>query len=157
MLFLHYFLQFLKGKRSLSSFLSLLKIAWLWGNEISPLPSAWRVNSSNTASYPHTLSDAQESHFSCRYSREAWCPAGSNNNKLLGDERVNGVGNKGLLELAVSSTHLASCVKCSLVLCCQFVKRESLFCLGVIKLVLIIKWNLFVLTDGTSLQLRVLC
>ena len=36
--FLHHFLQFLKEKRSLSSFLSLLKIAWLWGNEISPSP-----------------------------------------------------------------------------------------------------------------------
>ena len=28
-------------KRSLSSFLSLLKIARLWGNEISPSPGAW--------------------------------------------------------------------------------------------------------------------
>ena len=38
MLFLNHFLQFLKEKRSLSSFLSLLKIARLWGNEISPSP-----------------------------------------------------------------------------------------------------------------------
>ena len=36
--FLHHFIQFLKEKRSLSSFLSLLKIARCWGNEISPLP-----------------------------------------------------------------------------------------------------------------------
>ena len=36
--FLHHFLQFLKEKRSLSSFLSFLKIARLWDNEISPSP-----------------------------------------------------------------------------------------------------------------------
>ena len=39
--FLHHFLQFLKEKRSLSSFLSLLKIARLRDNEISPSPGTW--------------------------------------------------------------------------------------------------------------------
>ena len=42
--FLHNFLQFLKEKRSLSSFLSLLKITQLWGNEISPSPGTWGLN-----------------------------------------------------------------------------------------------------------------
>ena len=42
--FLHHFLQFLKEKKSLSSFLSLLKIARLWGNEISPSPGAWGLS-----------------------------------------------------------------------------------------------------------------
>ena len=37
----------------------------------------------NTASYSYTHSNAQESHFSCRYSQEAWRFAGSNSNKRL--------------------------------------------------------------------------
>ena len=40
--FLHNFLQFLKEKKIL--FLSLLKIARLWGNEISPSPGAWGLS-----------------------------------------------------------------------------------------------------------------
>ena len=41
------------------------------------------LNSGNTASYPYTHSNAQESHFSCRYSQEARRFAGSNNSKRL--------------------------------------------------------------------------
>ena len=45
-----------------------------------------QLKSNNTASYPHTHSNAQESHFSCGYSQEAWRSAGSHNNKALGVE-----------------------------------------------------------------------
>ena len=41
------------------------------------------LNSGNTASYPYTHSNAQESRFSCRYSKEAGRFAGSDNNKHL--------------------------------------------------------------------------
>ena len=60
-----------------------------------------RFNSGNTASYPDTHSSVQESHFSCRYSQEAWCSAGSNNNTLFGAERVNLTSNGKIAAITV--------------------------------------------------------
>ena len=40
------------------------------------------LNIGNNSSYPYTHSNAKESHFSCRYSKEAWHVAGSNNKRL---------------------------------------------------------------------------
>ena len=57
------------------------------GNKVSDF-FCWQhclrlLNIGNTASYPYTHSNAQESHFSCRYSQEAWRFAGSNNKLLV--------------------------------------------------------------------------
>ena len=56
------------------------------GNKVRVRFFCWQhclrwFNIGNTFSYPYTHSNAQESHFSCRYSKEAWRFAGSNNNK----------------------------------------------------------------------------
>ena len=58
------------------------------GNKVRVRFFCWQhclrlLNIGNTSSYPYTHSNAQESHFSCRYSKEAWRFANSNNNKSL--------------------------------------------------------------------------
>ena len=57
------------------------------GNKVSEM-FCWQhclrlLNIGNTSSYPYTHSNAQESHCSCCYSKEAWWFAGSNDNKCL--------------------------------------------------------------------------
>ena len=73
--FLHHFLQFLKEKRSLSSFLSLLKIARLWGNEISPSPGAWGLIDLVMALPSITPVESGQkggNSYTCRWSIEWW-------------------------------------------------------------------------------------
>ena len=58
------------------------------GNKVRVEIFCWQhclrlLNISNTSSYPYTHSNAQESHFECPCSEEAWHFAGSNNNKSL--------------------------------------------------------------------------
>ena len=46
--------------------------------------TAWGcLTSATLPPTPYTHSNAQEFHFSCRYSKEAWCFASSNNDKSL--------------------------------------------------------------------------
>ena len=63
------------------------------GNKVSVIflagNTAWGGLTAATLPPTDTHSNAQEPHFSCRCSQEAWCSAGSNNNKLLGTEGVN--------------------------------------------------------------------
>ena len=63
------------------------------GNKVRVRFFCWQhclrwLNIGNTSSYPYTRSNAQESHFSCRYSKEAWRFAGSNNNKASQTIRI---------------------------------------------------------------------
>ena len=60
-------------------------------------------------SYLHTHSNAQESHFSCHYSQGAWRSAGSNDNKLLGAERVNDLFCYGIPEVLQILVYYLNC------------------------------------------------
>ena len=58
------------------------------GNKVRVRFFCWKhclrqLNIGNTSSYPYTHSNAQESHFCCPCSKEAWRFAGSNNTKRL--------------------------------------------------------------------------
>ena len=57
------------------------------------------LNIGNTFSYPYTHSIAQESHFCCPCSKEAWHFAGSNNNKSL---ELRGRGGRIRLQIRIS-------------------------------------------------------